>query len=644
MCGICGIAGTMVKADRERLVQQMNEAIRHRGPDATGFLSTDFCTLAMTRLSIIDRVGGQQPIYNLARTRCVFFNGEIYNFRELKSRLVEKGYRFATSSDTEVLVHLYDEYGEAMPSHLRGMFAFCIYDIERRALFFARDPFGEKPLFYHFDGANFSFSSEIRSLLQNSRIPRVVSEPALYAYLRVSLVPEPATLLDNVYSLEPGHSLMFADNRIRIQRYFEVDYQPDKALRSEDDILEYLRPILRTAVTRQTVSDVPLGAFLSGGIDSSTIAAFLQAHSDRQLKTFTVRFEDATYDESPIAREVAARLGTDHHEITIPNADFTEEIFWTILDHVGFPFVDSSAIPTYFITREIRKHVTVALSGDGGDELFAGYPVFQWWQKIARLQRYPAPFRHAALRLARLLGAAPGSVGADTLRRATRALTVSNYPEEQFGAALHAMFDEEELDSLLAASHRRELASTLSFGLPPRSSGWSSLRKGMYYRLRYNLPLDMLVKVDRMSMANSLEVRAPFLDRDLFEASARLPDSVLINRGHGKSIIRRLMRDELPRSVFEHPKSGFSIPLHHYQNAEFARLADELIDPASSLGRYFDPIELEALKRSGLANKADNARVSVYKSSHRLWQLMMLFGWARRFDVALPEDLAAARH
>jgi asparagine synthase (glutamine-hydrolysing) len=645
MCGICGIAGFMAKEDREQLVPRMNRAIRHRGPDETGYLSSDFATLAMSRLSIIDLEGGQQPIYNEERTKCVFFNGEIYNFQELRADLEEEGHRFATRSDTEVLVHLYEEYGRSMPERLRGMFAFCIYDIPERTLFFARDPFGEKPFFYHLDDRTLTFSSEIDSLLQNPAIPRVLNQDVLHYYLCVSYVPEPFTLLKDVYSLQPGHSLTFRNGAIETERYFRPDYHKDDAVQTEEDACDYLRPILQKAISRQTISDVPLGAFLSGGTDSSTIAAFLQKSSDRKIKTFTVRFEDASFDESPIAREVAEYLGTDHHEITIPNADFSEEIFWLIIDHVGFPFVDSSAIPTYYITKEIRNHVTVALSGDGGDELFAGYPIFQWWQRIRAIQKYPAIMREAALSGTNLLGHLPGLSRNSRLRQLSRALTVSRYRENDFGLRIHTMFDERELARIVS---RRKAAVGSSFDLlsqfPEKGERWSSLRKAMYFRLIHDLPLDMLVKVDRMSMANSLEVRAPFLDADLFAASARIPDRMLMNNGRGKRIIRRLMREELPKSVFEHPKTGFSIPLHHYQNSEFRRLAGALIDPASPVMELFDPAEIAELKRSGLDNKSDNARVSVYRTTHRLWQMMMLFGWAKRFDVTIdvPREKAAA--
>jgi asparagine synthase (glutamine-hydrolysing) len=614
----------------------MNLALRHRGPDEIGVYSSDFCTLAMSRLRVIDLESGTQPIYNEDRSKCVFFNGEIYNFRELKTGLIEKGHRFSTNSDTEVLVHLYEEYGTAMATYLRGMFAFCILDNADGSLFFARDPFGEKPLYYHLHEGTLTFSSEIPSLLQNRDVPRILNREMLGTYLSMTFVPEPFTLFKDIFSLMPGHTMTLRDGSLQIERYFSVDYQPNLDIKSDDDAQEFLIPFLETAVARQTISDVPLGAFLSGGIDSSTIVALLQGNSTNKIKTFTVKFEEATYDESTIAKEVASLLGTDHHEIVVPNSDFREDLFWLIIDHVGLPFPDSSAIPTYFVTQEIRNHLTVALSGDGGDELFGGYPDFQWWQKIKAVQGYPQWIRGLTLSGAHHLGNVPGFRRSDKLRQIGRALTVANYPEDEFGVHIHSILNKQELSRLLADD---SLTLDHTIGplaqFPERSNNWSSLRKSMYFRLIHNLPLDMLIKVDRMSMANSLEVRAPFLDVDLFSASAQIPDHLLIKDGNGKHIIRHLMRDKLPQSVFDHPKTGFSIPLHHYQNEEFRRLAEELINESNPVMKYFDKQELEKLVSIGFSNRLDNAKLSVYQSAHRLWMVMMLFGWVKRFNVTV---------
>ena len=390
MCGICGIIDwnqALPPAQRQAWVKAMNQAQFHRGPDDGGTLECPNATLAMRRLAIIDTQGGQQPIYNETGEIGIVFNGEIYNYRELREPLLQKGHRFQTASDTEVLVHLYEEHGVDMLPLLKGMFTFCLYDSRKNGYLIARDRFGEKPLFYHLEQGLFSFASEIQSLLKNEKVPRRLNTEALPYYFRTSLVPEPLTLLDQIFSLAPGHFLWLDSQGMKEQVYFRPEYPEQAQIHQEAEAIERLRPLLEQAVKRQMVSDVPICAFLSGGIDSSTVVALLQKNSSQKLRTFHVRFEDQAFDESPIARKVADYWGTDHHEILIPNYDFDESIFWTIIDHVGFPFRDSSAIPSYFISREISQHVKVALSGDGGDELFGGYELFQWYQKIVRFKK-----------------------------------------------------------------------------------------------------------------------------------------------------------------------------------------------------------------------------------------------------------------
>ena len=637
MCGICGMIDLAAPQTdlRASYIDQANQAMHHRGPDEGGVYADDWGSIAMRRLSIIDLSGGTQPIYNEDGNLVIVMNGEIYNYRELREMLQAKGHQFKTHSDTETLVHLYEEYGTEMPKYLKGMFAFALIDRKQQRLFIGRDRFGEKPLFYYQNDKIFAFASELKSLLQHPQIPRKLNREALLYYLTISFVPDPMTLLEGIQSLPPGNCMTLdSEGKSKTWAYFEPDYRIDNALKTEEDVIAMLRPKLEQAVMRQKVSDVPLGAFLSGGIDSSTVVAMLQKNSTERIKTFTVKFEEATYDESHIAREVAEMLGTDHHEITIPNQNFTEDIFWTIIDHVGTPFPDSSAIPTFFISKEIRQHVTVALSGDGGDELFGGYPVFDWYRKILSLQKIPAILRKGAVGLLDLQANIPGLNSISKIRQARRAFSASTVPPEALGMALHYMFEPREITKILSNGLADKLKNT-QVELPQEWKSWTPLRQMMYYRLRYNLPLDMLVKVDRMSMANSLEVRAPFLDPDLFEASAKIPDQFLRRDGKGKWIIRQMMANDLPDSVFNHPKSGFSIPLHKYQNEAFVKLAESFFESKNPVVTLFDKAALREILRNGLSNQADNARHSVYKSSHQLWSLMQLFGWAERFNVTV---------
>ncbi|MCB0642276.1 MAG: asparagine synthase (glutamine-hydrolyzing), partial [Phaeodactylibacter sp.] len=559
--------------------------------------------------------------------------GEIYNYLELLDGLEQQGHQFATKSDTETLVHLYESQGDHMTEALRGMFAFCIYDQPKGRYFFARDRFGEKPFFYHFKDGVFSYSSELASLLENEAIDRRLNKEAFHYFLKAGMVPEPLTLFQDIYILPAGHQLVVDQHGVQVHNYFEVDYQADPGLKTEEDAADYLRPLLEQAVRRQMRSDVPLGAFLSGGIDSSTVVALLAKFAPKQVNTFTVRFEDSSYDESPIAREVAAFVGSNHHEITVPNADFDESLFWMIIDHTGVPFTDTSAIPSYLITKEIRKHVTVALSGDGGDELFAGYPLFQWWSKIHRLKQVPAPLRSMGLQLANLGAKLPAVKNVSLVRQLSKALDVSFQPSAVIPYQIQELLDDDSITRMYTNGAMPDYERLKAFWEPAQH--WSPLRQIMYFRLKYNLPLNMLVKVDRMSMANSLEVRAPFLDPDLFEASTRVPDAFLIKDGVGKHIVRKIMEKDLPDSVFNHPKMGFAIPMHRYQNENYRNLANRLIRKDHPLAELLSMEEIEQLKYVGFVSQKDTAQLSVYKANLRLWALMALFGWFDHFKVRL---------
>lgn len=636
MCGITGIIDlekTLSPTDRQAKVTAMNQAIQHRGPDEAGSFSDHTATLAMRRLSIIDQAGGQQPIFNETKDICVVFNGEIYNYQILKAQLQKKGHQFKTNSDTEVLVHLYEDYGTDMLMMIKGMFSFCIYDLNTKKWLIARDRFGEKPLFYHWNKKTFSFSSEVKSLLENTNIDRRLNHQALPYYFRTSLVPEPMTLLKDIYSLQPGHFILIDENGGAPKAYFKPNYHTNPDLKSVEEGVAYIQPFLENAIQRQTVSDVPIGAFLSGGIDSSTVVALLQKNSSQKIKTFNVKFENQDYDESAIAKKVAQHCGTDHHEVFIPDFDFDENIFWKIIDHVGLPFRDSSAIPSFLISQEISKYVKVALSGDGGDELFGGYQLFQWYQKILQLKKVNRPIRNvvnAGLGFAQTM---PGLDQVSLVRKLKRGLNTSFEALGDIPIALNEMFSEEAIDQLLNNTEKENFPLLKDYLV--ESKDWSPLRKIMYYRLRYTLPTNMLVKVDRMSMASSLEVRAPFLDPDLFDASLRLPDNLLINKGQGKYLLRKIMEKELPKEVFNHPKSGFNIPLFKYQNERFKNLAKALLFENNPWPGFFQKEDLLDIFRKGISTKKDNSKQSVFRSAHQLWMMMQLLGWAKRFKVQL---------
>lgn len=641
MCGITGIISTARALDFQAvpIVRSMNNALTHRGPDEAGYYDDDFCALAMRRLSIIDLAGGQQPITNETGDVLVFLNGEIYNYQALRKELLAKGHHFKTASDTEVLVHLYESYGERMFGHINGMYALCIYDKKQSKYLLARDRFGEKPLFFHEKNGVLAFSSEIRSLLEFNKINRYLDKEALLYYLRTSLIPEPLTLFHDVKALQAGDYLKIEKGKSAVHKYFSISYPVNAGIKDMGDAVDLIKPLLLNAVKRQSVSDVPVGSFLSGGIDSSTMVALLQQQSTKPISTYTVRFEDQAYDESAIAAKVAQHYGTDHHEVVVPNEEFNEDIFWEIIDHVGQPFRDSSAIPTHQICKAIGHDVKVAISGDGGDELFGGYSLFQWYLRILSLKRTPESVRSMAMAMTQLGKHIPGLRHLSKLRQVNRALQTAKLAEAEIAIALNEMFTSFEMNNLLHDGFQNDEESfSLLKHYPDEAEQWSDLRRVMYYRSRYTLTSNMLVKVDRMSMANSLEVRAPFLDKDLFEASATLPDEFLIRNGQGKHILRKIMENDLPPQVFNHPKQGFNIPLHKYQNEVFMKLAKRLLFEPNALSPLFKTQTLKSIYEHGLSTNKNTSSTSVFRASHQLWMIMQLFGWAERFGVTIDKN------
>ncbi|RIK78662.1 MAG: asparagine synthase (glutamine-hydrolyzing) [Planctomycetota bacterium] len=641
MCGICGLT-TAGDADHAAVVTRMNAAIVHRGPDDAGSYTDATTSLAMRRLSIIDRAGGHQPIVNEDGTLVIVFNGEIYNYRELREELLRSGrHIFRTQSDTEVILHAFEEFGERVPERLEGMFAFCIYRTTDGSLFFARDRFGEKPLFYwHGDGRTLAFSSELTSLLEWEAIPRQADLDALHVYLRRAFVPSPWTTFAGVRQLPPGHTMTWRNGVATVRRYFALQPREDAAFEDERAAKEAVRGALLSAVKRQMESEVPLGAFLSGGIDSSGVVAAMQRQSSRPVKTFTVRFAQADYDESPVARCVAEHLGTEHREFFVPNNAFDAEDLWRVVRHVGMPFADSSAIPTFYISRLIRDHVTVCLSGDGGDEMFAGYQTFRWTQQLDRLAIAPG-FALAALE--NVFAAAsrfPGLGGSSAVRKARRAVHFARGSANERVWSIGEMFSRDEMDSLLADEHhaaRRRLADDWLNAQVAALDGMSRLRQMMAFRQQLSLPEDMLIKVDRMSMANSIEVRAPLLDVGIANLAARLPDKHLIRGDVKKYILREAIREWLPDEVFSHAKMGFGIPLHAFVNRQYVELCEDLLlgDRDGLTAQLFRRAALESFVRRGLDRISDRADLSVYRASHQLWALLQLAAWAKAFRVTL---------
>lgn len=638
MCGICGLYSPSLQPDLSTVLGCMNRALTHRGPDDYGQYQHGSCGIAMRRLSIIDVAGGHQPILNEDGQIVTVFNGEIYNYLPLREMLRERGHHFQTQSDTEVIVHLYEDEAEKTPEFLKGMFAFCIYDKADDSLFIARDRFGEKPLYYCHAPDGFVFSSEIKSLLECPYVPRRLDYEALGYYMRIGFVPAPLTMFEDVCILPPGHWLRWRNGELTVRPYYAIDYQPDPALDRETDAVEALQAALGLAVQRQSISDVPLGAFLSGGIDSSSVVAMLQATSNRTVKTFTMRFEDQSHDEGEIARQVAQHLGTEHHEFFVPNVAFEPDDLLRIIDHVGLPFNDTSAIPTYILSKHIRQEVTVALSGDGGDEMFAGYPIFRWGMTIRKMQRLPSPILRLGAGAAAWASRQTGMGRMSKLRRVRRGLEAASHSSRLLPLDIHAIFEPRELNTLLLCERTLAVATgelPRFTDLPPQAQQWSPLRQLMYYRLKHGLNDQMLTKVDRMSMAASLEVRAPLLDADVAQLSMRLPDKHLIRNGFGKHILRQAMQENLPEIVFSHPKSGFGVPMHSFQNEKYKAMAHELLDNRDSIMSLLCNRTVREIMRAGIEQKAERADRSIERTNYQLWALMQLSAWQQRFHVSI---------
>ncbi|MGD9857242.1 MAG: asparagine synthase (glutamine-hydrolyzing), partial [Planctomycetaceae bacterium] len=556
MCGISGILhrGRSTPAASADLVHRMCEAIVHRGPDDEGLYGDQDVALGMRRLSIIDLDNGSQPIFNEDGTVVVVFNGEIYNFRELRVALESRGHRFATASDTEVIVHLYEEYGEDFPVHLNGMFAIALWDKAQQQLLLVRDRLGVKPLYYGNVNGTIIFGSELKTVLLDESVSREVDAQAVYDYFVLGYIPQPRSIYRDIRKLPPGCLLKARDGDISIRRYWSYPTHPAFVTEYED-AKHALRELLTDATRLRMISDVPLGAFLSGGLDSSITVALMAQLSAQPVETFFIDFEEGGYSERKYARAVAARYGTNHHEFVVqPEA---VGILDEIVRFFDEPFGDSSAIPTYYLSQMTRRHVTVALAGDGGDESFGGYQRYRTALARRNGRRVRPLLDRIGKGLHRLLPrTAPG-------RRYFRSLGSSNF--EAFAVGTQELETQEILSKGFLRQIERSVLEDL--GESPPTNGHrpgDPLAPYSAFDVNWYLPDDILTKVDRMSMAHSLEVRAPFLDYRVIEYAARLPVGWKISGQETKAILKEVFRDDLPEVVLSPRKRGFSIPLEEW--------------------------------------------------------------------------------
>jgi asparagine synthase (glutamine-hydrolysing) len=605
----------------------MCDQIRHRGPDDEGFYVNRQCAIGMRRLSIIDLAGGHQPISNEDGSVHVVFNGEIYNYRELRRELMAKGHRFTTNSDTETLVHLYEEEGRAGIAKLRGMFAFAIRDEKNRMLLLARDRFGKKPLYYSRFRDGFYFGSELKCLRAGG-LPLEMDPEAIRIYLQFGYIPDPWSAFAGVKKLRPGHWLMFsAGGEIETGAYWQTpppreDNPPGL---SEPEVCEEIRRVFDDSVRVRMIADVPLGAFLSGGIDSSLVVASMAMQSRLPVRTFAMGFEEQEFNELPYARLVAQKYGTEHHEqIVRPDA---VDLVPRLIRHFDEPFADASAIPTFLVSRFAAQSVKVVLSGDGGDEFFGGYPSFF---EADRDRRFDAIPRWARALLSKTADVLPYSTrGKNLLRAVSRPTPLERYFESigfsAYFLRVQALNPEWILPSDAAAM--RHL-----FGTSILSDEYDCLSQAVHFEATAKLAGDILVKVDRMSMANSLEVRCPLLDHTLAEMANRIPNAWKMSGGKGKRILLKALGDRLPHELLTRPKAGFGVPLAAWLRGPLNAMLHDTLMSRSFLDRGFTTLpRLTETIREHESGRRDN--------SYFLWLLLILELWfAEQGARLLPAD------
>ncbi|MBS1792986.1 MAG: asparagine synthase (glutamine-hydrolyzing) [Acidobacteria bacterium] len=625
MCGIVGFVNAKSRPAEREILERMNACIVHRGPDEDGFFVDGGVALAMRRLAIIDLAGGQQPIWNEEKTAVIVFNGEIYNFQELKEDLEARGHRFHTHSDTEVIVHLYDEYGADCVTHLRGMFAFAIWDARDRSLFVARDRVGKKPLLYSLrEDGSLVFGSEFTALLAHPEISREVDYEAIDSYLSYLCVPAPQTAFKEIRKLEPGHWLRWQDGRIEMRRYWQPDFSKKIKIGEEEAIEETTR-IVREATKMRLISEVPLGAFLSGGVDSSMIVALMAAESEKPVKTFSIGFEEQDYSELKYAKRVAEHVGAEYNEFIVrPNA---LEILPTLVEHYGEPYADPSAIPTYYVSKETRRFVTVALNGDGGDESFVGYERHVAMKFAETYHRLPRPLRKYLIEPT--FGAIPSPTNfRNRFVRFQRFLRAASMSKAERYFLWLSTFDGDAKNELYSRDLQNRTAASKPIGFLEKylgaSNGKGIVDTTLLADLMNYLPNDLLVKVDIASMANSLEARSPFLDHKVIEFAASLPENIKQQGTDTKSLLKKTAARLVPREVIYRPKMGFAVPIKYWLGNELQSFTRDVLLSKKAVGRgLFEPKTVERL--------IDEQKNDTKDNSWKIWVLLMLELWFQRF-------------
>lgn len=631
MCGIAGIIDLKSRPVQRTLLKQMCDTLIHRGPDDEGFYYNSVAGLAQRRLSIIDLAGGIQPMSNENKTVWITFNGEIYNYQEIRPHLQKLGHTFATNSDTEVILHGYEQYGPECLTHLRGMFAFALWDENTHTLLLARDRVGKKPIFYAEVDGQFLFASELQAIVRHPSVKRELDPFAIDDYLTYGYIPAPHTIFQSIKKLSPAHYLSLTVNpeggirELRIERYWDLLYTPKIEL-DETQASEQLLELLTEAVRLRLIADVPLGALLSGGTDSSVVVALMSQLSNGRVKTFSIGFEEQSFNELPHARRVAERYGTDHHEfIVTPHA---LEILPTLVRHYGEPFGDSSAVPTYYVAQLTHQHVKVALCGDGGDENFAGYDRYLGSGLADTYQKIPTPFRKYIVEPSAAL-IPNGLPRRHQLGRAKRFVNAAGMPFAERYLRWMTYLTLEEKHNLYspefaAQLQRHDSRDWLLTQFNSVDGKASRLDKVLGVDVHSYLAYDLLVKMDIATMANSLEARAPLLDHKVMEFCARLPDNMKVRGGTSKYLLKKVASRLLPSENLYRPKMGFGVPVGEWMRTELRPLLeDTLLSEQASARGYFNLDARRQMVRDHLDRKQDY--------SYSLWALLWLELWHREF-------------
>ena len=627
MCGIAGVIALSGPPPSQDEITRMCDAMSHRGPDDAGYLVEGPVAFGMRRLAIIDLSGGHQPIFNEDGTVGTVFNGEIYNYRDLRKRLEEKGHRFSTNSDTEVIVHLYEDVGLDFPKHLNGMFAIALFDRVRGKIVLARDHVGIKPLYYAYDGKNLVFGSEVKALLASNRVPRRLDVDALGQFLSWEYVPGTATLMQDIRRLPPAstYEMDLATGSMSIVEYWDPLQSRGKvdASRTAAEFEDELDATIQRCVRNQMVSDVPIGAFLSGGVDSSLVVAAMG-----RAETFSIGFDDPTYNETAWSAKVAEHLGVTHHvEVIQPRA---LELFEHLMHFMDDPIGDFSIFPTYLVSKMARKHVTVALSGDGGDELFGGYETYLAEEKARTWARIPRFLRVGVIEPA-VAALPPSSAKKGFVNKAKRFVEGARL-DGHLGHARWRLFVEHTMRRRLFTASTQALMPTSIedhiLTLRERARNEEPGNRTLYTDFRSYLVDNCLTKVDRMSMACSLEVRVPLLDLDVVELAFRMPSALKFNGSETKIALKRVAARRVPRECIYRPKEGFSIPIKNWLKEEFRQMMMEQLS-AAKLQRdgLFQSDVVATLQQEHLSNRANH--------SHILWTLLVFQQWKERWNVTL---------